>query len=91
MQSKNAILWKEAIDDEMDSLIENHTWELVDVLEGAKPTSCKWIFKRKLRPDGTIGKYKARLVAKEFSQEKSIDFFNYTPVYRITTIRVLIA
>ena len=39
MQSKDVILWKEAIDDKMDLLIQNHTWELVDVPEGAKPIS----------------------------------------------------
>ena len=92
MQSTDVLLWKEAIDDEMDSLIQNHTWELVDVPEGARPISCKWIFKKKLRPDGTIEKYKARLVAKGFSQKEGIDFFDiYAPVCRITTIRVLIA
>ena len=95
MQFKDAILWKE--DDEMDSLIHNHTWELVNVPKGAKLISCKWIFKRKLRPDGTIEKYKARLVAKGFSQKEGIDFFDiYAPICRITicritTIRVLIA
>ena len=73
-------------------MIQNHTWELVDVPEGARPISCKWIFKKKLRPNGTIEKYKARLVAKGFSQKEGIDFFNiYAPVCRITTIRVLIA
>jgi len=51
-----------------------HTWELVDVLEGAKSISRKWIFKRKLRPDGTIEKHKTRLIAKGLSQKERIDF-----------------
>jgi len=89
MQSKDVLLWKEIIDNEMNSSIQNHTWELVDVPEGAKPISCKWIFKRKLWPDGTIEKYKTRLVANSLSKKEGIDF--YAPVYRITTIRVLIA
>jgi hypothetical protein len=37
---------------------------------GCKPVSCKWVFKKKLRPDGTIEKYKARLVAKGYTQKK---------------------
>ena len=41
---------------------KNQTWELVDLLSGAKPIGYKWIFKRKFFPDGSIEKYKARLV-----------------------------
>ena len=53
---------------------------------------CKWIFKKKYHLDGSIEKYKARLVAKEFSQKPNIDYFDtFTPVTRISSIRVLLA
>nr|GFA61148.1 retrotransposon protein, putative, Ty1-copia subclass [Tanacetum cinerariifolium] len=57
-----------------------------------KPIGHKWIFKKKLRPDGTIEKYKARLVAKGHRQKEGQDFCDtYLPVTRITSIRTLIA
>jgi hypothetical protein len=53
---------------------------------------CKWIFKKKLKRDGTVDKYKARLVAKRFTQKKGEDYFDtYSPVARLITIHVLIA
>nr|GEW21326.1 retrovirus-related Pol polyprotein from transposon TNT 1-94 [Tanacetum cinerariifolium] len=53
---------------------------------------CKWIFKRKMTVDGTIDKFKARLVIQGFRQKKGIDYFDtYAPVARITTIRLLLA
>ena len=72
--------------------MQNRTWELVNLPLGNKPIGCKWIFKRKLRIDGTIDKYKTCLVAKGYRQNESLDLFDtYSPVTRITSIRMLIA
>jgi hypothetical protein len=50
------------------------------------------VFKKKFRPDGTIERYKARLVAKDYAQKKGEDLFNtYSPVARLTIIRVLLS
>jgi hypothetical protein len=76
----------------MESILTNGTWEICDLPVRCKPMGCKWIFKKKLKRDGTVDKYKARLVAKRFTQKKGEDYFDtYSPVARLITIHVLIA
>ncbi|GJZ36967.1 putative RNA-directed DNA polymerase [Tanacetum coccineum] len=84
--------WKEAIKSEIDSILQNHTWELVDLPPGCKPLGYKWIFKKKMKADGTIDKYKARLVIKGFRQRGGLDYFDiYSPVTQRTSIRMILA
>ncbi|KAL8132571.1 hypothetical protein AgCh_008162 [Apium graveolens] len=88
--SPDGPMWKEAIKNEVDSIMQNHTWELVDLPTDCKPLGSKWVFKKKLKTDGTIDKYKARLVIKGYKQQKCLDYFDtYSPVTRITSIRMM--
>ena len=73
--------WKETVQSEIDSILPNGTWELTKRPYGCEPVGCKWVFKKKLRPDGTIEKYKAQLVPKGYTQKEGEDFFDtYSPV-----------
>ena len=92
MSSSESTFWKEAVNSEIESILSNHTWELTDLPPGNKLLGSKWMFKRKMKPDGTIDKYKARLVVKGYREKEGLDYFDtYSPVTRITSIRMLIA
>ena len=70
----------------------NKTWKVVDLPPGSSLIVCNWIFKRKMKVDSTIDKFKTILVAKEFTQKEGIDYFDtYAPIARITLIRMLIS
>ncbi|GJY25712.1 zinc finger, CCHC-type containing protein [Tanacetum coccineum] len=92
MAYRDVAFWKEAIQSEIDSIMHNDTWELTDFPPGCKELGCKWILKRKMKVDGSIDKYKVRLVIQGFRQKEGIDFFDtYAHVARISTIRLLLA
>ena len=73
MRSSKSQQWIDAMKDEMKSMEDNDVWDLIDLPEGAKSIGCKWIFKTKLDSKGNVERYKARLVAKDFTQKEGID------------------
>lgn len=84
--------WESAMNEEMASLNENNTWDLIHLPKGKKVIKTKWVFKTKRDVDGNVIRHKARLVVKGFTQRYGIDYDQtYSPVVRYTSIRFLIA
>lgn len=63
-EAQNQSVWKEAMATEMEALEKNQTWEKCIIPSGKKPVGCRWVFTIKYKSDGSIERYKARLVAK---------------------------
>ncbi|XP_010243265.1 PREDICTED: uncharacterized protein LOC104587377 [Nelumbo nucifera] len=66
--AKKYLEWQQTMQSEYDALIRNGTWSLVPVPPNANIVGCKWIFKLKRNSDGSLAHYKARLVARGFTQ-----------------------
>ena len=77
---------------EMQSMFDNHVWDLVELPPNGKVVGCKWIYKIKLDVEGNIQIYKARLVAKGFTQTQGVDYDEtFSPVGMIKSIWILFA
>ena len=79
------------MEEEIESLRKNHTWDLVPLPADKRAIGCKWIYRVK---DGGSGdfRYKARLVAKGYVQKKGVEYhYIFAPVVRHTSIRILLA
>jgi hypothetical protein len=90
--AKKDASWRRAMLEEMRSIEENRTWELVDPPAGCRPIGLKWVFKVKRDERGAIVKHKARLVARGFVQREGIDFEKvFAPVAQMESVRLLLA
>ncbi|GKC45238.1 retrovirus-related pol polyprotein from transposon TNT 1-94, partial [Tanacetum coccineum] len=92
LNNPDASFWKEAMQEEIEALHKNKTWELVPLPGGRKPIGNKWVYKIKRNGDDQVERYRARLVVKGYAQKEGIDFNEiFSLVVRMTTIRVVLA
>ena len=83
--------WVDAMNNEVDVIERNQTWDLVDLPDDKNSIGVKWVFKTKLNERGEVDKHKARLVVKGFSQQPGIDYGEkFAPVARIDTVRFVL-
>jgi hypothetical protein len=91
MQVDTKRKWEKGMKEEIDSLVNNHTWDLVHFLVGKGSMQNKWVCKLK-EEDGGEKRYKARLVVKGFAQKKGIDFDEiFSLVVKMTSIRTILS
>src|SRR5437667_775970 len=92
MSRKDAAQWRKAMEEEIQSIIDNKTWELSDLPLNRQVIGTKWVLKKKRDGIDNVTRYKARVVAKGYSQIAGLDFTEtFAPVVRIESIRTLLA
>ena len=84
--------WVKEMNEELDQIEKNNTWEMVQRLEGKNVIGSKWIFKNKLNEQGQVVRNKETLVCKRYAQIEGLDFDEtFVPVARLEDIRMFLA
>ncbi len=92
LNGENADKWRAAVQAELEQIEKLGTWKIVEAPPNANIVSCKYVFRHKRDENGKITKYKARLVARGFSQKFGIDYFDTRVwIVRWETLRNLLA
>jgi hypothetical protein len=92
MRSPHSSKWREVMEDEMRSMSANQVWKLEEIPKGAQTVGCKWVYKIKHDSKWNIDRFKARLMAKGFTQRERIDYNEtFSPVSSKDSFRIIMA
>ncbi|CAA7046908.1 unnamed protein product [Microthlaspi erraticum] len=84
--------FRHAMNEELEAMEVNRTWTIESLPPGKNVVGCKWVYTIKYKADGTIERYKARLVTKGFTQQEGVDFTEtFSPVAKLTSVKLLLA
>ena len=91
IKSLDKSLWMTAMQEEIEALDKNKTWDLVSLPQGRKAIGNRWVYKIKRDANNQVERYRARLVVKDYAQKERIDFNEvFSPIVRLTTVRIVL-
>lgn len=80
--------WYTSVEDEISALHMNGTWTLTDLPLDKRAVGCKWVYTLKFKGDGSIERYRARLVSKGYSQTPGVDYGEmFSPVAKLNSVK----
>ena len=91
IKSLHKSLWMIAMQEEIEALDKNKTWDLISLLQGRKAIGNRWVYKIKRDANNQVEQYRARLVLKGYAHKEGIDFNEiFSPIVRLAIVKIVL-